>query len=149
MEPVSDDLDATVDFYLRVLRFRLIADRRDEPSAYVWSGCRGRRPVICAAVRGVEQDLLEFAWQVAVPRQGGRGGQRASFDADPDHVVAAGRRLAPDRPSGAGHELAAGGRLTRTFRYASKRHRSGLAVHDALTETGECPVYGVRPVPRI
>ena len=34
-EIFPDDLDATVDFYLRVLRFRLIADRRDEPSPYV------------------------------------------------------------------------------------------------------------------
>ena len=34
-EIFPDDLDATVDFYMRVLRFRLIADRRDEPSAYV------------------------------------------------------------------------------------------------------------------
>jgi catechol 2,3-dioxygenase-like lactoylglutathione lyase family enzyme len=34
-EIFPDDLDATVDFYTRVLRFRLIADRRDEPSAYV------------------------------------------------------------------------------------------------------------------
>ena len=34
-EIFPDDLDATVDFYTRVLRFRLIADRRDEPSPYV------------------------------------------------------------------------------------------------------------------
>ena len=34
-EIFPDDLDATVDFYLRVLRFRLIADRRDESSPYV------------------------------------------------------------------------------------------------------------------
>ena len=34
-EIFPDDLDATVDFYLRVLRFRLIADRRGEPSPYV------------------------------------------------------------------------------------------------------------------
>ena len=34
-EIFPDDLDATIDFYTRVLRFRLIADRRDEPSAYV------------------------------------------------------------------------------------------------------------------
>jgi len=34
-EIFPDDLDATVDFYLRVLRFRLIADRRDEPGPYV------------------------------------------------------------------------------------------------------------------
>jgi hypothetical protein len=34
-EIFPDDLDATVDFYLGVLRFRLIADRRDEPSPYV------------------------------------------------------------------------------------------------------------------
>ena len=34
-EIFPDDLDATVDFYMRVLRFRLIADRRDEPSPYV------------------------------------------------------------------------------------------------------------------
>src|SRR6266576_7241883 len=34
-EIFPDDLDATVDFYTRVLRFRLIADRRDEPSSYV------------------------------------------------------------------------------------------------------------------
>src|SRR5215470_11313880 len=56
-----------------------------------------RPSVIVAAVGGVEEDLLELAWQVAVPRQAGRGGQRAPFDADPDHVVEAGRRLAPDR----------------------------------------------------
>ena len=30
-----DDLDVTVDFYIRVLRFRLTADRRNDPSAYV------------------------------------------------------------------------------------------------------------------
>ena len=34
-EIFPDDLDATVEFYMRVLRFRLIADRRDEPSPYV------------------------------------------------------------------------------------------------------------------
>jgi lactoylglutathione lyase len=30
------DLDLTVDFYTRVLGFRLAADRRDEPSPYVY-----------------------------------------------------------------------------------------------------------------
>jgi catechol 2,3-dioxygenase-like lactoylglutathione lyase family enzyme len=30
-----DDLDATVDFCTRVLRFRLTADQREEPGAYV------------------------------------------------------------------------------------------------------------------
>ena len=30
-----DDLDATVDFYMRVLRFRLTADRRDQRDEYV------------------------------------------------------------------------------------------------------------------
>jgi lactoylglutathione lyase len=30
-----DDLDVIVDFYTRVLRFRLTADRRSEPDAYV------------------------------------------------------------------------------------------------------------------
>jgi len=34
-EIFPDDLDATVDFYTRVLRFRLTADRRNDPSAYV------------------------------------------------------------------------------------------------------------------
>ncbi len=34
-EIFPDDLDATVDFYTSVLRFRLTADRRDEPDAYV------------------------------------------------------------------------------------------------------------------
>ena len=34
-EIFPDDLDATVDFYTRVLRFRLTADQRDEPGAYV------------------------------------------------------------------------------------------------------------------
>jgi lactoylglutathione lyase len=34
-EIFPDDLDATVDFYTRVLRFRLAADQRDEPGAYV------------------------------------------------------------------------------------------------------------------
>jgi predicted enzyme related to lactoylglutathione lyase len=34
-EIFPDDLDATVDFYARVLHFRLTADRRSEPSAYV------------------------------------------------------------------------------------------------------------------
>ena len=34
-EIFPDDLDVTVDFYRRVLRFRLTADRRGEPDAYV------------------------------------------------------------------------------------------------------------------
>jgi lactoylglutathione lyase len=34
-EIFPDDLDATVDFYVRVLRFGLRADRRGEPSPYV------------------------------------------------------------------------------------------------------------------
>jgi catechol 2,3-dioxygenase-like lactoylglutathione lyase family enzyme len=34
-EIFPDDLDVTVDFYTRVLGFRLTADRRDEPSPYV------------------------------------------------------------------------------------------------------------------
>jgi lactoylglutathione lyase len=34
-ETFPDDLDVTVDFYSRVLRFRLTADRRNDPSAYV------------------------------------------------------------------------------------------------------------------
>jgi lactoylglutathione lyase len=34
-EIFPDDLDVTVDFYTRVLGFRLTADRRNEPSAYV------------------------------------------------------------------------------------------------------------------
>ena len=34
-EIFPDDLDATVDFYVRVLRFRLTVDQRDEPAAYV------------------------------------------------------------------------------------------------------------------
>ena len=34
-EIFPDDLDATVDFYIRVLRFRLTADRRDQPVEYV------------------------------------------------------------------------------------------------------------------
>jgi lactoylglutathione lyase len=34
-EIFPDDLDVTVDFYLRVLRFHLTADRRGEPEAYV------------------------------------------------------------------------------------------------------------------
>lgn len=34
-EIFPDDLDATVDFYMRVLHFRLTADRRSEPGAYV------------------------------------------------------------------------------------------------------------------
>jgi lactoylglutathione lyase len=34
-EIFPDDLDVTVDFYTRVLRFRLTADRRGEPDAYV------------------------------------------------------------------------------------------------------------------
>jgi lactoylglutathione lyase len=39
-EIFPDDLDLTVDFYTRVLGFRLTADRRDEPSPYVslWRG---------------------------------------------------------------------------------------------------------------
>ena len=32
-EIFPDDLDATVDFYVRVLRFRLTADQRDEPTS--------------------------------------------------------------------------------------------------------------------
>jgi lactoylglutathione lyase len=34
-EIFPDDLDATVDFYMRVLGFRLTADRRDERDEYV------------------------------------------------------------------------------------------------------------------
>jgi lactoylglutathione lyase len=34
-EIFPDDLDATVDFYVRVLRFRLTADRRDQQEEYV------------------------------------------------------------------------------------------------------------------
>jgi lactoylglutathione lyase len=34
-EIFPDDLDATIDFYTSVLRFRVTADRRDEPVAYV------------------------------------------------------------------------------------------------------------------
>jgi lactoylglutathione lyase len=34
-EIFPDDLDATVDFYTRVLRFRLADDRRNDPDAYV------------------------------------------------------------------------------------------------------------------
>jgi len=34
-EIFPDDLNATVDFYMRVLRFRLTADRRDQPNEYV------------------------------------------------------------------------------------------------------------------
>jgi len=34
-EIFPDDLDAIVDFYTRVLHFRLIADQRGEPSPYV------------------------------------------------------------------------------------------------------------------
>jgi predicted enzyme related to lactoylglutathione lyase len=34
-EIFPDDLDVTVDFYTRVLRFRLTADRRHESDAYV------------------------------------------------------------------------------------------------------------------
>jgi lactoylglutathione lyase len=34
-EIFPDDLNAIVDFYRRVLRFRLIADRRSEPDGYV------------------------------------------------------------------------------------------------------------------
>jgi lactoylglutathione lyase len=34
-EIFPDDLDATVDFYMRVLSFRLTADRRDERDEYV------------------------------------------------------------------------------------------------------------------
>src|SRR5262249_60859508 len=43
------------------------------------------------AVGGVEQDLLQLAGQVAVPDQGGGGGQRVAGDADPAHVAGAGR----------------------------------------------------------
>ena len=35
-EIFPDDLDITIDFYTRVLRFRLAADRRDEQIAYVY-----------------------------------------------------------------------------------------------------------------
>jgi lactoylglutathione lyase len=34
-EIFPDDLDVIVEFYTRVLRFRLVADQRSEPSAYV------------------------------------------------------------------------------------------------------------------
>jgi lactoylglutathione lyase len=48
-EIFPDDLDATIDFYTSVLRFRVTADRRDEPVAYVALE-RGR--VHLGAVRG-------------------------------------------------------------------------------------------------
>ena len=35
-EIFPDDLDGTVDFYTRVLGFRLAGDRRSDPDAYVW-----------------------------------------------------------------------------------------------------------------
>ena len=50
------------------------------------------------AVRGLEEDLLERAGQVAAPHQGRRGVQRMAFQADPDHVVRAYRPRQPDQP---------------------------------------------------
>ena len=62
-------------------------------SASTGQGCR-RGPG--QAIGGVEQDLLEGAGQVAVPDQGGRGGQRLVGDADPGHVTGARGRGQPD-----------------------------------------------------
>ena len=42
------DLDATVDFYARVLRFAVLKDQRHDPQAYVYLG---RGPVRVGAVR--------------------------------------------------------------------------------------------------
>jgi len=49
-------------------------------------------------VRGVEEDLLERAGQVAIPDQGGRRGQRMVLEPDPDHVMGNHRPGQPDQP---------------------------------------------------
>jgi lactoylglutathione lyase len=53
-EIFPDDLDATVDFYMRVLRFRLTADRRDQRDDYV---SLQRGSVRVGAVRKVVPDV--------------------------------------------------------------------------------------------
>src|SRR5262249_59990881 len=80
------------------------------------------------AVGGVEQDLVQLAGQVAVPDQGGGGGQRVAGDADPGHVADVGRPgqlghagRGPGDGGGAGQHRGgpAGGRGE------SERHRQG------------------------
>ena len=54
-------------------------------------------PVLAGqAVGSIEQDLLERAGQVAVPYQGGGGGQRMAGDAYPGHVAGTRRAGEPD-----------------------------------------------------
>lgn len=53
-EIFPDDLDAAVDFYMRVLRFRLTADRRDQRDEYV---SLQRGSVRVGAVRRVVPDV--------------------------------------------------------------------------------------------
>jgi lactoylglutathione lyase len=53
-EIFPDDLDATVDFYMRVLRFRLIADRRNQRDEYV---SLQRGSVRLGAARRVVRDV--------------------------------------------------------------------------------------------
>jgi len=53
-EIFPDDLDVTVDFYMRVLRFRLTADRRDQQDEYV---SLQRGSVSVGAVRRVVPDV--------------------------------------------------------------------------------------------
>ena len=53
-ETFPDDLDVTADFYIRVLGFRLTADRRNDPNAYV---SLQRGSVCVGAARRVVPDV--------------------------------------------------------------------------------------------
>lgn len=89
-EIFPDDLDAIVDFYTRVLRFRLTADRRGEPDAYA-SLQRGsvsvgaaRRAVLDARAARVPPAGVELVLEVD------------DVSAERDQVVAAGWPLEDD-----------------------------------------------------
>ena len=136
-EIFPDDLDATVDFYTRVLRFRLIADRRDEPSPYA-SLQRGsvrvgaaRRAVPDARAARLPPAGVELVLEVD------------DVVAERDQITAAGWPMAEDlrdRPWG----LRISGFSTRPATPAD--HGPGPVTP---TGTGGCPVCGVPPVPRI
>ena len=89
-EIFPDDLDVTVNFYTRVLRFRLTEDRRNEPDAYV---ALQRGSVRVGAVRRVVPDAraarLPPAGVELVLEVGDVAGER-------DRVVAAGWPLQED-----------------------------------------------------
>ncbi len=89
-EIFPDDLDAAVDFYMRVLRFRLTADRRDQRDEYV-SLQRGGVRVGAArrVVPGVRAARLPPAGVELVL-------EVDDVVAERDHVTAAGWPLAED-----------------------------------------------------